>query len=55
MEDMILLTREEAWEVLRVLERAVDAADRAGTEDAQANSAFRTVASKLLPDLFPDQ
>ncbi|MBW3575938.1 MAG: hypothetical protein KY450_14070 [Actinobacteria bacterium] len=54
MEDLILLTREEAWEVLRVLERAVDAADRSGTEDAEANAAFRVVASKLLPDLFPD-
>lgn len=54
VEDLILLTREEAWEVLRVLERAVDAADRSGTEDAEANAAFRVVASKLLPDLFPD-
>lgn len=54
MEDLILLTREEAWEVLRVLERAVDAADRSGIEDAEANAAFRVVASKLLPDLFPD-
>ena len=52
---MILLTREEAWEVLRVLERAVEAADRAGAEDAEASSAFRNVASKLLPELFPDQ
>ena len=52
---MILLTREEAWDVLRVLERAVDAAEKAGEEDAAAGAAFRTVASKLLPDLFPDQ
>ena len=55
MEDMILLTRSEAWEVLRVLERAVDAAEKAGRTDVEASAAFRTVASKLLPDLFPDQ
>lgn len=55
VEDMILLTRPEAWELLRVLERAVDAAEKAGREDAEASAAFRTVASKLLPDLFPDQ
>lgn len=54
MEDMILLTRDEAWSVLRVLEKVVDAAERAGTDDADAVNAFRTVASKLLPDLFPD-
>lgn len=39
----------------RALERAVDAAEKAGREDAEASAAFRTVASKLLPDLFPDQ
>lgn len=55
MEESILLTRQEAWEVLRVLERVVDAAEKAGLEDAEASSAFRTVAAKLLPDLFPDQ
>lgn len=55
MEDMILLTREEAWLVLQVLERAVDAAEKSGREDAEASTAFRTVASKLLPDLFPDE
>lgn len=55
MEDMILLTREEAWSVLRVLEKVVDAAEKAGSEDADAISAFRTVASKLLPDLFPEE
>lgn len=52
---MILLTREEAWSVLRVLEKAVDAAERVGSEDADAIRAFRTVASKLLPDLFPEE
>lgn len=52
---MILLTRDEAWHVLRVLERVVDAAEKAGGDDAAASAAFRTVASKLLPDLFPDQ
>lgn len=51
---MILLTREEAWSVLRALEKAVDAAEKAGTEDTDAVAAFRTVASKLLPDLFPE-
>jgi hypothetical protein len=55
MEDTILLSREEAWTVLRILERVVDAADKGGTEDAEASTAFRTVAAKLLPDLFPDQ
>ena len=55
MEESILLTRLEAWEVLRVLERVVDTAEKAGREDADASSAFRTVAAKLLPDLFPDQ
>ncbi len=55
MEDMILLTRSEAWEVLRVLERADDAAERSGRDDREARAAFRTVASKLLPDLFPDR
>lgn len=54
MEDMILLTRAEAWQVLKVLERVVDAAEKSGTEDPIASDAFRTVASKLLPDLFPD-
>ncbi len=54
MEDMILLTRAEAWEVLRVLERVVSAAERAGSEHPQASAAFKTVASKLLPELFPD-
>ena len=55
VEDMILLTRDEAWDVLRVLERAVDAAEKAGCPDTAESAAFRTVASKLLPDLFPDQ
>ena len=55
MEDLILLTREEAWQVLHVLERAVDQAEKAGTEDREASAAFRTVARKLLPDLFPDE
>jgi hypothetical protein len=54
LEQSILLTRHEAWEVLRVLERVIDAAERAGREDVEAASAFRTVAAKLLPDLFPD-
>jgi hypothetical protein len=52
---MILLTRAEAWDVLRVLERVVDGAEKAGDEDADARAAFRLVAAKLLPDLFPDQ
>ena len=34
---------------------AADAAEKARSEDAAASAAFRTVASKLLPDLFPDQ
>ena len=51
---MILLTREEAWSVLRVLEKIVDATEKSGADDADAIAAFRTVASKLLPDLFPD-
>jgi hypothetical protein len=51
---MILLTREEAWDVLRVLEQAVDRAERSGGRDEAAAAAFRTVARKLLPDLFPD-
>ena len=51
---MILLTREEAWQVLQVLERAVDAAERSGREDAEESAAFRLIARKLLPDLFPD-
>ncbi len=55
MEDMILLTRAEAWDVLRVLERIVDAAEKAGGEDPDATAAFRLVAAKLLPDLFPDE
>lgn len=55
MEDMILLTREEAWSVLRVLERVVDAAEKEGSDDLAALAAFRTVATKLLPDLFPDE
>jgi hypothetical protein len=55
MEESILLTREEAWAVLRVLERVVDAAEKAGTDDLEAAMAFRTVAAKLLPDLFPDE
>jgi hypothetical protein len=52
---MILLTRDEAWSVLRVLERVVDAAERAGGDDPDASAAFQTVAAKLLPDLFPDE
>jgi hypothetical protein len=52
---MILLTPDEAWDVLRVHERAVDAAEKAGSQDTAASAAFRTVASKLLPDLFSDQ
>lgn len=52
---MILLTREESWTVLRVLERVVDTAEKAGTEDVEASTAFRTVAAKLLPDLFPGE
>jgi hypothetical protein len=55
MEDMILLTREEAWSLLRVLERVVDAAEKKEAEDVEASTAFRTVAAKLLPDLFPDE
>jgi excisionase family DNA binding protein len=50
---MILLTRDEAWLVLQVLERAVDAAEKSGRQGAEAGAAFRTVAGKLLPDLFP--
>jgi len=52
---MILLSREEAWAVLRVLERVVDAAQKAGGDDPEALLAFRTVAAKLLPDLFPEE
>ena len=52
---MILLTRTEAWEVLRVLERVVDAAEKAGGDDAEATAAFRIIAAKLLPYLFPDE
>lgn len=52
---MVLLTRDEAWAVLQVLERVVDAAERAGADDPAAAAAFRTVAAKLLPDLFPDK
>lgn len=55
MEDTILLTRDEAWTFLRVLERVVDAAEKSGTEDVEASMAFRMVAAKLLPDLFPDE
>lgn len=55
MEDTVLLTRDEAWSVLRVLERVVDAAEKAGTDDVEATTAFRMVAAKLLPDLFPDE
>lgn len=50
----MLLTRDEAWHVLKVLERSVDAAEKAGLADPDADAAFRSVASKLLPDLFPD-
>lgn len=50
---MTLLTRVEAWQVLQVLERVVDAAKKSGTEDPIVSDAFRAVASKLLPDLFP--
>lgn len=52
---MILLTREEAWSVLRVLERDVDRAEKAGGRDEDAVAAFRLVGRKLLPDLFPDE
>lgn len=55
MEESIILTRAEAWDVLRVLERAVDAAERSRRDDPEAASAFSIVAAKLLPDLFPDQ
>ena len=55
MEESILLTRQEAWEVLRVLERVVDATEKAGRDGQEATAAFRTIAAKLLPDLFPDQ
>lgn len=55
MEESILLTRDEAWTVLRVLERVVDAGERSGNLDPDAHGAFRVVASKLLPDLFPDE
>ena len=34
---MILLTRDEAWDVLRVLERAVDAAEKSGSQDTAAS------------------
>jgi len=51
MEDSIILSRAEAWDV----ERAVDAAEKSGLDDPEAASAFHTVAVKLLPDLFPDQ
>jgi hypothetical protein len=54
VEDLILLTREEAWQVLYVLEQAVARAETAGTDDPDASAAFRTVARKLFPDLFPD-
>lgn len=54
MEESIILTRQEAWEVLRVLERVVDVAEKAGQVDEEASGAFRTVAEKLLPDLFPE-
>ncbi len=35
--------------------RGVDAAEKKGAEDVEASTAFRTVAAKLLPDLFPDE
>lgn len=54
MEESILLTRQEAWEVLRVLERVVDAAEKAGHSDEEASAAFQAVAAKLLPFLFPE-
>ena len=55
MEESILLARDEAWTVLRVIERVVDAGERSGNVDPDASEAFRLVASKLLPDLFPDE
>ena len=55
VEDTILLTRDEAWSLLRVLERDVDRAEKAGARDDDAADAFRMVARKLLPDLFPDE
>ncbi len=54
MEESILLTRDEAWSDLRVLERVVDEGERSGEVDQEAHAAFRLVASKLLPDLFQD-
>lgn len=38
--------------MLRVLERVVDAAEKAGQSDEEAAAAFQTVAAKLLPFLF---
>ncbi len=55
MEDLILLTKDEAWDILRVLERTVAAAESGGVEDGEAQLAFRTLAAKLYPDLFPDE
>jgi hypothetical protein len=54
VEDTLMLSRDEAWQVLKVLERVVDVAEKAGGDDEDARDAFRTVASKLLPYLFPD-
>ena len=55
MEGLILLTRGEAWDVLRTSSAVVDVAEKAGRDDIEASAAFRLVAVKLLPDLLPDQ
>lgn len=50
MEDGVWLTREEAWEALRLLSQLLG--DSGEVEPAYV--VWRSIASKLVPDLFPD-